>query len=143
MDPFRSAPQRLTVLGALACDGLAAIRSIEAATSMPVPLAYLDQVLVPALERTRADAILVMDNLRPHRAASVSELLAQARIGLIYLPQYTPEFNSIEHAWAKMKQRLNAKAPFNLEDLKAELKPTFDTINSTQEACFQPAAVAC
>jgi transposase len=40
----------------------------------------------------------------------VRELLAQAGIGLMYLPRYSPEFNPIEHAWAKMKERLKAKA---------------------------------
>jgi hypothetical protein len=40
--------QRLTVLGALACDGLVATMSIEASTSTSVLLAYLEQVLVPA-----------------------------------------------------------------------------------------------
>jgi hypothetical protein len=59
--------QRLTVLGALACDGLVATMSIEASPSTSVLLAYLEQVLAPALKRTRPDAIQVLDNLRPHR----------------------------------------------------------------------------
>ena len=54
--------QRLTVLAALACDGLVATKSIEASTSTPVLLSYLEQVLEPALKRTGPDAILVMDN---------------------------------------------------------------------------------
>jgi len=122
--------QRLTVLGALACDGLVATMSIEASTSTSVLLAYLEQVLVPALKRTRPDAILVMDNLRPHRATEVQELLAGAGIGLVYLPRYSPEFNPIEPAWAKMKERLKAKAARSLEALEAELKPTLDTITA-------------
>ena len=76
--------QRLTVLGALACDSLVATMSIEASTSTSVLLAYLEQVLVPALQRTKPDAILVMDNLRPQRAAAIGELLAQAEVGLIH-----------------------------------------------------------
>jgi transposase len=122
--------QRLTVLGALACDGLVATMSIEASTSTSVLLAYLEQVLVPALKRKRPDAILVMDNLRPHRATEVRDLLAQAGIGLLYLPRYSPEFNPIEQAWAKVKERLKAKAPRTLETLEAELKPALDTITA-------------
>ena len=60
--------QRLTVLGALACEGLIASMSIEASTSTTVLLAYLEQVLVPKLRQVKPDAILVMDNLRPHHA---------------------------------------------------------------------------
>ncbi|KFG69451.1 transposase [Microvirga sp. BSC39] len=122
--------QRLTVLGALSCEGLVATMSIEASTSTPVFLGYLEQVLVPALKRTRPDAILVMDNLRPHHATKVGELLARAGIGLLDLPRYSPEFNPIEQAWAKMKARLKAKAARSLEALEAELKPALDSITA-------------
>ena len=104
--------------------------SIEASTSTSVLLAYLEQVLVPKLRQVKPDAILVMDNLRPHRATEVRNLLAQAGIGLLYLPRYSPEFNPIEPAWAKMKERLKAKAARSLEALEAELKPALDTITA-------------
>jgi transposase len=122
--------QRLTVLGALAYEGLVATMSIEASTSTSVLLAYLEQVLVPKLRQVKPDAILVMDNLRPHRAMEVGELLARAGIGLLYLPRYSPEFNPIEQAWAKMKERLKAKAARTLEALETELKPALDTITA-------------
>jgi transposase len=122
--------QRLTVIGALACEGLIATMSIEASTSTSVLLAYLEQVLVPKLQQVRPDAILVMDNLRPHHATEVREMLARAGIGLLYLPRYSPELNPIEQAWAKMKEPLKAKAPRTLEALEAELKPALDTITA-------------
>jgi transposase len=78
----------------------------------------------------KPDAILVMDNLRPHRATAVQELLAKSGIGLIYLPRYSPEFNPIEPAWAKVKERLKAKAARTLEALEGELKPALDTITA-------------
>jgi transposase len=81
-------------------------------------------------QRARPDAILVMDNLRPHRATEVQELLARAGIGLMYLPRYSPEFNPIEPAWAKMKERLKAKAARSLEALETELKPALETITA-------------
>ena len=122
--------QRLTVLGALACEGLVATMSIEASTSTPVLLGYLEQVLLPKLQRVKPNAILVMDNLRPHRASVVRELLEQAGIELLYLPRYSPEFNPIEQAWAKVKERLKAKAARSLEALEGELKPALDTITA-------------
>ncbi len=48
----------------------------------------------------------------------------------MYLPRYSPEFNPIEPAWAKMKERLKAKAARSLEALEAELKPALDTITA-------------
>src|SRR3712207_6690214 len=71
-----------------------------------------------------------MDNLRPHRATEVRDLLDRAGIGLLYLPRYSPEFNPIEPAWAKVKERLEAKAARSLEALEAELKPALDTITA-------------
>jgi len=122
--------QRLTVLGALSCEGLVATMSIEASTSTPGLLASLEQVLGPKLRQVKPHAILVMDNLRPHRAPEVREVLARAGIGLLYLPRYSPEFNPIEQAWAKVKERLKAKAARSLEALEAELKPALDTITA-------------
>jgi transposase len=74
-----------------------------------------------------------MDNLRPHRATEVRELLDQAGIRPIYLPRYSPEFNPIEQAWAKVKERLKAKPARNLEALEAELKLALNAV-TTQNA---------
>jgi hypothetical protein len=71
-----------------------------------------------------------------HHATEVRDLLDQAGIGLLYLPRYSPEFNPIEQAWAKMKEPLKAKAPRTLEALEAELKPALDTI--TAHRCVRP-----
>ena len=61
--------QRITVLGALGAEGMVGAMSVQAATSAAVFLAkphrglrraYLDQVLLPALRRSKPDAVLVM-----------------------------------------------------------------------------------
>jgi hypothetical protein len=67
--------QRLTVLGALGPDGIVASRSIEAATSGAVFLAYRERVLLPQLRRTKPNAVLVLDNLRAHKTAALRRLL--------------------------------------------------------------------
>jgi transposase len=46
----------------------------------------------------------------------VRDLLNRAGIGLLYLPRYSPEFNPIEQAWAKVKERLKAKAARSLKE---------------------------
>ena len=53
---------RLSVLGALGREGMLAAMSVEAATTGAVFHAYLEQVLLPELRRTKPDAVLVMDN---------------------------------------------------------------------------------
>jgi DDE superfamily endonuclease len=63
--------RRVTLLGGLGLEGPVAMMSAEAAaaTSTPVFLAPLDQVLLPELAR-RSGATVVMDNLAPHEAGA-------------------------------------------------------------------------
>ena len=96
-------------------------------------LAYLEQVLVPELKRGKPEAVLVMDTLRPHKAAAVGKVLEAAGLGLIYLPRYAPELTPIELGWSTGKTRLRAKAARTTEILDADLGPALDAI--TSERC--------
>ena len=63
--------KRLSVLSALDSEGFLATMSVEAATDGDTFAAYLDQVLLPVLRERKPDAVLVMDNLRPHKTPEV------------------------------------------------------------------------
>ena len=56
-----------SVLSALSIEGVLATMSIEDATDGAIFAAYLEQVLLPVLRERKPDAVLVMDNLRPHK----------------------------------------------------------------------------
>jgi transposase len=120
--------RRLTVLGALSSEGVVAAMSIEAATSQPVFLAYLERVLVPELKRRKPDATVVMDNLPAHHASAVAETLEAAGLGLLYLPRYSPDLSPIEPGWSKVKTRLRADAARTKEALDEKLRPALDAI---------------
>lgn len=62
--------------------------------------AYVDQVLVPEL---RCGDIVIMDNLSSHKRASVRELIEAGGATLLFLPPYSPDFNPIEKAFARLK----------------------------------------
>lgn len=82
--------------------------TIEEATDTEIFLAYVEQVLCPALQ---SGDVLVMDNLSSHKVNGVRELIQQAGAEVLYLPPYSPDLNPIEKAWAKLKQLLrSAKA---------------------------------
>jgi len=59
--------KRLSVLSALGIEGVLATMSIKDATDGDTFAAYLEQVLLPVLREHKPDAVLVMDNLRPHK----------------------------------------------------------------------------
>lgn len=93
----------MTILGAMSLRGMIATMTIEAATDTEIFLAYVEQVLCPAL---RPGDVVVMDNLSSHKVSGVSRPIITAGAELLYLPPYSPDLNPIEKAWAKLKQIL-------------------------------------
>ena len=127
---------RLTVLGALGIGGMLATMSAEAATSGAVFFAYLEQVLLPELRRTKPDAVLVLDNLRAHKAAAVRALLDSSGFLYRYPPAYSPDLSPIEPAWAKLKAELRRVAARTTEALHQAIGPALDTITAQDAAGF-------
>ena len=68
---------------------------------------YVDRVLVPDL---RPGDIVIMDNLSSHKGPRVRKLIEAASASLLYLPPYSPDFNPIENAFAKLKTLLRKAA---------------------------------
>jgi transposase len=98
----------MTILGAMSLSGMIATMTIEEATDADIFLAYVEQVLCPAL---KPGDVVVMDNLSSHKVAGVRQCIESAGAELLYLPPYSPDMNPIEKAWAKLKQCLrSAKA---------------------------------
>ena len=122
--------KRLTILGALAADGLVAAMTVAAATTTQVFLAFVEQVLLPAL-RTRPGRVVVMDNLAPHKAAFVREALDAAGILYRYLPPGSPDLNPIAPAWYKLKAALRRVEARSLDQLDAELPNALGTITAS------------
>ena len=91
----------------------------------PAFLAYVEQVLVPTLKQ---GDIVIMDNLPAHKSVAVREAIEQAGARLCFLPPYSPDFNPIEKAFAKLKALLRKAAARTIEDLWdaiASALPTF------------------
>jgi transposase len=78
-------------------------RAVEGSTTREVFEAYLEHVLAPTL---KPGQVVVMDNLTAHKGERVRELIANRGCELLYLPPYSPDFNPIEEAFAKLKALL-------------------------------------
>src|SRR5690349_8571826 len=85
--------KRLSVLSALGIEGVLATMSIDDATDGDTFAAYLDQVLLPVLRQRKPDAVLVMDNLRPHKTPEVQAVLDGSGFPYRYLPSYSPDLS--------------------------------------------------
>lgn len=69
--------------------------------------AYVRHVLAPTL---RPGDVVIMDNLSSHKRASVQDMIKAAGARLMFLPPYSPDFNPIEMAFAKLKALLRKAA---------------------------------
>lgn len=96
-----------TFTGALRLTGMTAPFVYDGAMNGNVFRAYVEQVLVPSLAR---GDVVIMDNLPAHKAAGVRDAIEAAGASLLYLPPYSPDFNPIENAFAKLKALMRARA---------------------------------
>jgi transposase len=103
-----------TVIAALRLTGLGAPAVFEGPIDSPSFLAYVEQVLVPTL---RPGDVVVLDNLAVHKQPEVRTAIAQAGASIRFLPPYSPDFNPIELAFAKLKAFLRAARPRSYEQV--------------------------
>lgn len=103
-----------TFVGALRRTGMVAPMVLDGPINGRAFQAYVDQVLVPEL---RPGDVVVMDNLRSHKGAGVRAAIEAAGASLLYLPPYSPDFNPIENAFAKLKALLRKAAERTVDGL--------------------------
>jgi transposase len=78
--------------------------------------AYVAELLAPTL---RPGDIVIMDNLSSHKRASVRTMIEAKGARLAFLPPYSPDFNPIEMAFAKLKALLRKAAERTVDGLWA------------------------
>ena len=69
--------------------------------------AYAETFLAPVLN---AGDIVIMDNLPAHKVNSTRAAIERVGAKLLFLPPYSPDFNPIEQAFAKIKALLRKAA---------------------------------
>jgi transposase len=112
-----------TFVAALRAGGLSCPLVIDGAVNGDLFVAYVEQQLVPSLV---PGDVVVMDNLSSHKRARVRELIEAAGCRLMYLPPYSPDFNPIELAFAKLKALLRKAGERTVEGLRSFLGRALD-----------------
>ena len=102
----------MTMIGAIALDGWRGFVTINAPTDGDVFLAFVQQELVPNLRR---GDLVVMDNLAAHKRPDVVAAIRAVGADVLFLPPYSPDYNPIEKAWAKLKEILRRLATLTRE----------------------------
>ena len=126
-----------TFVAALTLCGLIAPMVLDGPMNGPAFLAYVEQVLVPTL---RPGQIVVMDNLPAHKIAGVRTAIEATGAQLWLLPPYSPDFNPIENAFAKLKAILRKAAARTLPKLWDAISNALDHFTRDECANFFKAA---
>jgi transposase len=90
-------------------------------------------VLVPSL---RKGQIVVMDNLGAHRPKRIRELIEQQGCELLYLPAYSPDYNPIEEAFAKIKTLLRKVTARSKEALVEAIAAALSAVTDADARSF-------
>ncbi len=98
---------------------------------------YVEKVLLPEL---RPGDIVIMDNLSSHKGPNVRAMIEAAGASLLYLPPYSPDFNPIENAFAKLKALLRKAAKRSLEGLWTAIGQFIPCFTPTECANYFAAA---
>src|SRR3712207_1908796 len=103
----RGRGKNTTLLSSMTLSGMGPALTVEGSTTARVFETYVEKVLLPSLEPGQ---IVVMDNLSAHRPKRIRGLIEQRGCELLYLPSYSPDYNPLEEALAKIKHLLRKAA---------------------------------
>ncbi len=126
-----------TFVAGLRLTGMMAPFVLDGPMNQPAFLAYVSQVLVPEL---RPGDVVVLDNLPAHKDPRVRAMIEAAGASLLYLPPYSPDFNPIENAFAKLKALLRKAAERTIEGLWTTIGRLLDAFTPAECANYFRAA---
>ena len=116
----------ITMIGALALDGFRGFMTIDAGTSADVFIAFVEQQLAPNL---KPGDIVVMDNLSAHKTSLVVAAIRAVGADVLFLPPYSPEYNPIERAWAKLKDFVRRLSTLTRDAFDSAVAAALDAVS--------------
>ena len=122
-----------TVIAGLRLDRLGATAVFDGPIDTVSFQAYIDQILVPTL---RPGDVVVLDDLAVHKHPAVRAAIEQAGAQLRFLPPYSPDFNPIELAFAKLKAFLRAARPRDFDQVVTHVATALGLFTATECAAY-------
>jgi transposase len=80
---------------------------------------WLEECRIPEMA---SGSIVVADNLPAHKVSGIRQCREDAGMGLLYLPLYSPDFNSIELVFSKLKALLRRATARSFDAIGNALK---------------------
>ena len=129
----RNHGHNVTLLAALTPTGIGPSMTITGAIDTAAFAAYVQRFLVPSLHPGQ---VVILDNLSAHKSAGARAAIEAAGCEIRFLPAYSPDFNPIELAFAKIKASLRAAAARDEDALQAATAQAIDRITPADAHAF-------
>ncbi len=123
----------VTLLATLTPRGIGPALSLTGGVTGAAFSTYAARMLAPSL---RPGQVVILDNLSAHKREAARTALEAVGARLLFLPAYSPDFNPIELAFAKIKEQLRAAAARSAEDLLAATATAIDTVSAADARGF-------
>ena len=94
---------------------------------------YVRELLVPSLHPGQ---VVILDQLNVHKGAAIRAAIEDAGCRLLLLPSYSPDYNPIEQAFAKLKTHLRTAAARTFDDLVAAIGAALDAVTPADARGF-------
>ncbi len=101
--------------------------TVEGATDADVFRTDVKHVRGPMLA---PGTIVVLDNLRAHKAVGIQQVPARRHVRLLYLPPYSPDLSPIEPCWSKVKTGLRTAQARARDALETALRQALATVTA-------------
>ncbi len=123
----------ITCIAALTPTGIRAPLVFAGALDGAIFVQWLRDRLLPTLT---PGTTIVLDNLSVHRTAAARAVIEAAGCRVRFLPAYSPDFNPIELAFAKLKTHLRGVASREYEPLLTAIGAGFDRISAADATAW-------
>ncbi len=122
-----------TFAGALTLRGFIAPFVLQGPINRDAFETYVEKVLCPQL---RPADVVIMDNLSSHKRPAARAMIEAAGARMLFLPPYSPDFNPIEKAFAKLKALLRKAAERTVTGLWDRIGKLIDVVEPQEARNF-------
>ena len=123
----------VTLFAALTPQGMGPALAMEGGADGEAFGRYVRELLAPSL---RPGQVVILDQLNVHKGAAIRAAIEAVGCRLLLLPAYSPDFNPIEQAFAKVKAHLRAAAARTFDALVAAIGAALDTVSAADARGF-------
>lgn len=123
----------VTLVATLSPQGLGPSLQLPGALDRSAFDTFVATTLVPTL---RPGQTVVLDNLSVHKSAHARHLIEAVGCQLVFLPTYSPDFNPIEQAFAKLKQLLRQAQARTVETIMTATQLAYPRITTADAHGF-------